>query len=191
MITKYSLFNESIKHLLKGPTEDEIFDNLKDSTPNELLKKSCKIGFLKGVNYALENGADLYLTDGMVLSEMKEILKLNYDEVFDLIKDLEPKDLLTRSIEVGSIKSLKLAISKGADFSHLGAEQTILHISVVNGYYDIVKWILDKGIKDLHWDWYIRLARKDKHYDIVELLKEYKHKFISSKFINSKKKEIN
>lgn len=181
MITKYSLFNESIKHLLKGPTEDEIFDNLKDSTPNELLRKSSKVGFLKGVNYALEKGADLYLTDGMVLIQMVDLLKLNEDEVFDLIKDLTPNKLLSKSFEVGNVKGVEYALSRGADFKHLGGEQSCLTISVVNGFYNLVKWFLNRGIKNVRYDYYIRTAGIDKHYDIVELLKEYKDKFIQSK----------
>ena len=60
MIKNYKQFNESLKDKLVGPTEDEVLDNLK-LRPNDLLLKSCKIGFLKGVEIALNRGADVHI----------------------------------------------------------------------------------------------------------------------------------
>ena len=36
----------SLRDKLVGPTEEEVLDNLKDLSPDDLLKKSCKSGFI-------------------------------------------------------------------------------------------------------------------------------------------------
>ena len=59
MIKNYKQFNESLRDKLVGPSEDEIWNNIKDLSPDKILKKCSKIGFFKGVEIALERGADI------------------------------------------------------------------------------------------------------------------------------------
>lgn len=54
MIKNYKQYNEGMKHLLVGPTEEEIWDNIKDSKPSELLIKSVQSGIIKGVIISLD-----------------------------------------------------------------------------------------------------------------------------------------
>ena len=52
----------SLKEKLVGPTDDEVFNNLKDLknfSSDRLLIKSCEIGLIKGVELALERGANV------------------------------------------------------------------------------------------------------------------------------------
>ena len=67
MIKNYKQFNESLRDKLVGPSDDEVMDNLKHLSPDELLRKSCKIGFLKGVEVALKKGADIHYYDDVPL----------------------------------------------------------------------------------------------------------------------------
>jgi len=53
MIKKYNKFNEGIKHLLTGPTEQEVFDNLNKLDTGKLMMKSLEINYLEGVKKAL------------------------------------------------------------------------------------------------------------------------------------------
>ena len=45
-ILNYSKFNESIRNLLVGPTEEEAHDFIRNLNPNDMLIKSCNIGYL-------------------------------------------------------------------------------------------------------------------------------------------------
>ena len=65
----------SLKDKLVGPTEDEVLDNfnkkhleelekLNKKHNQEILIKSCKLGLIKGVKGAVENGADINYDGG-------------------------------------------------------------------------------------------------------------------------------
>ena len=58
MIKKYKIFKESLLNKLEGPNEEEVLDSLKDN-PDKLLKVSLDLNFIKGINFALENGAKI------------------------------------------------------------------------------------------------------------------------------------
>ena len=60
MIKNYKQFKEGLRDKLVGPTEDEILYNFKDLSPDKLLVKSCKVDFLRGVEIAIEKGADIH-----------------------------------------------------------------------------------------------------------------------------------
>ena len=63
IIKNFKLFKESLLTKLEGPTEEEIWDNLNHLSPDMLLDKSIKIDFLKGIKYAIDNGATLEKDD--------------------------------------------------------------------------------------------------------------------------------
>jgi len=75
MIKNYNQFNESIKSLLIGPTEEEIWKNFEKMTPDEILILSCKMGYMRGVKKSLEMGSDVNSPAAMVNS----IFNKNYD----------------------------------------------------------------------------------------------------------------
>ena len=57
MIKKYKQYNEGIKHLLVGPTDDELKDYIKIN-PSRALLTYCKKNNLELVKLSLESGAD-------------------------------------------------------------------------------------------------------------------------------------
>ena len=116
MITKFEKYNESLRDLMVGPTEEEVWNNIKDFPPNELLKKCIEIGFLKGIKLALKKDADIHI---------------NNDEPLRLAS------------ENGHTEIVKLLLDKGADI-HVHAEFS-LQVSALNGYIDIVELLLDRG----------------------------------------------
>ena len=50
---------ESLLDKLKGPTEEDIWNLIKNCDPDSMLVKSCEIGYLQGVKKSLEIGADM------------------------------------------------------------------------------------------------------------------------------------
>jgi len=87
MITDFIKFNESIKHLLVGPTEDEIMDNFLKLSPNEMLIKSCKIGSLNGVKIALQRGAKVSYNNFECLSIL---WNLEYGDIYNFLREKYP-----------------------------------------------------------------------------------------------------
>jgi len=64
MIKKYKQFlNEGVLDNLTGPSEEELWNNFKDYSPQLLLEKSIIIGFLDGIKKAIENGANLQIEE--------------------------------------------------------------------------------------------------------------------------------
>ena len=56
MIKKFEKYNEGIKHLLTGPSEKEILDDMIDKYNYEdMLYLSADIAFLPGIKYVVEN----------------------------------------------------------------------------------------------------------------------------------------
>ena len=58
---------ESIKDVLKGPSEESILKSMENTDPDELLKKSARNGFIEGVKVALKKGADFHAKDDYAL----------------------------------------------------------------------------------------------------------------------------
>ena len=77
MIKNYNQFNESLRDKLVGPTEDEVIDIFLKKSPQELLRKSCKLGLLKGVKIAIENGADIHADNDSALIHSSNYGNLN------------------------------------------------------------------------------------------------------------------
>ena len=58
MIKNYNKFNEGLIDKLKGYSDEEVWNNLKELGLDKALIKACKINFLYGVKKALEEGAN-------------------------------------------------------------------------------------------------------------------------------------
>ena len=55
MIKKYKQYiKESLLNKLEGPTEEEIFNSVKDLNPDEMLLKACKSDLINLAKYAIE-----------------------------------------------------------------------------------------------------------------------------------------
>ena len=145
MIKNYKQFNESLVDKLVGSTEDEVWNTIKDLSPNEILIKSCDCGFIKGVIFALDNGANVQYKNNRSICDASWY---------------------------GYIDIVKLLIDKGADI-HVNNDEP-LKIASGQGNIEIVKLLLDNGC-DVYSDNNISLKRamRNGHTETVELLKTY------------------
>jgi len=109
MIKKFSIFNESIKSLLTGPSEKEILKSFESLSPNAMLRKSCMSGFIKGIEIALKNGADIKHNNYTIFKNLE--LRPN-KEVSNYLKNYlklpeNPKDFVIDTIKGATITKNK------------------------------------------------------------------------------------
>ena len=170
MIKNYKQFNESLKDKLVGPTEDEVMDNFKDLSPNELLLKSCKNGFLKGVEIALEKGANIHLNNDEPLvfasrNQHIDVVKLLFDKGTDFNIEMS-----LISTTFNGNKDLSEIILDNGDYTNSLIDESLVWASA-NGKIEIVKLLLDIGA-DIHTqeDDSLNRACRSGHIDVVKLL---------------------
>lgn len=144
MIIKFEQYNESVKSLLVGPSEDEIWNNLKNLSPNELLKKSSEIGFLKGVEIALERGADIHIHSDYSL---RWSLEGNHTDVVKLLIDrgADVNKVLYFLISNKKIRLSEELIKYGADLKKLDLKK-LLDETQKHFRFDIWKFLRNHGI---------------------------------------------
>jgi len=161
MITKFDQYNEGIKHLLVGPTIEEI---LKEN-PTSLLGSSLLDGDYELFQLALKHGADINYKDNWLLKHCSQTGKLE-----------KVKILIKNGADVNKSESII---------------QTPLVLSSRNGHYEVVKFLLENGAGTDEWGrdlkqsliWAesnIKNAEQDFNYTkikeyekIIELLKKY------------------
>jgi ankyrin repeat protein len=119
-IKNYEQFlNEELK-VLKGPSDDETFDALKDKSASRIYA-DC-LNFNLGEKY-FDLAVDKGLLDGLT--------------------DVE---VLNKAMYVGSLKYVKNVIEKGINInSTLQYERSILMTACSKGYTDIVEYLIEKG----------------------------------------------
>jgi len=128
MIKNYTKFNEGIKHLLVGPTEEEIWTDLMNGKLKDLIKlipespkdffnqikegcieinkdkygtyfgKNGKILFQEDLKYGFE---ELYLSNKYIWSIFRKIYGLNDREIKLLIKNLLIDDIKWNGLDIG------------------------------------------------------------------------------------------
>ena len=59
MITKYNLYKESLLNKIKGPSEEEVYNNLEKMSPEKMLIKSVNMEYMKGIKHAINLGANI------------------------------------------------------------------------------------------------------------------------------------
>jgi len=144
-----------ILDVLRGPTDDEIFENYKDLSPVELLMKSCKSGFLNGVQVAIDNGANI--------NELFLPIRREGDNVI--------------SYSNGFVEYTEDGKTATCIFWMLGDGNEFLKESSSRRYYDIVKLLLENGANpNSKNNILLKLAEYNEQYKMVELLKEYINK---------------
>jgi predicted membrane protein len=81
MIKKYNDFlNEKLSDKLFGKNEEEIMDFLKSiDDPQTILNKAIKLKFIDGINYALEQSADI---------KSSQIIEAIEDDEIEIAKNL-------------------------------------------------------------------------------------------------------
>ena len=121
MIKSYIQFNEGIKHLLIGPTEEEV---LRDN-PNSLLNIPNLTDNRELFELALKKGGDINRNDGFLLHYYSQNGNL------EIVKYL---------IENGADVNISDSIIR-----------TPLVNASRNGHYDVVKYLLDNGAGRDKW----------------------------------------
>ena len=129
MIKKYKLFNESLLNKIKGPTEENIWELIKNYQPNSMLVKSCEIGYLKGVQYAIEHDANI-----------------NYEHSLPLYL----------AVENNYIDIVKYLIENGSKLE--GENNDIIKNAILSHTSEILKILLDNIEHDIEIDKMIQLA---------------------------------
>ena len=146
MIKNYKKFNEGIKHLLVGPTEEEIINGLKDK-PNILLDYSIRNNFLSGIKYAVSHGASVF--------KLVRELKLTVDKL-DIIKFLKNEydvnindfsynihKIIDDNNKLINSDDFKYLVENGLDVNY--KHDFYLRIAAYYGYVDIAKLLIEKG----------------------------------------------
>ena len=161
----------SLKDKLVGPTEEEVLDNLKYLYPDDMLIKSCKNGFLKGVEVALERGADF------LMNKYDDYLT---KETVDIINGVRTQQLNDEqfNINVEIIRIPYEGLDSKFNYSYVTFTKKdgnpYLKYACEYGHYDIVKFLLEKSVSPNSTDDVILKMTECRGFlNIVELLKSY------------------
>lgn len=160
MIFNFEQFNESLLNKLKGPSREEILNNI---SINDFLYKSCVSGDYDNVKFALENGANVHHLKDICIrfTNDYDIIKLLIDYGADIHVSYElPLYNATRRYDN---KTSKLLIKNGADFYN----SSILDFIIQKG----MKVLLNFLIKNeyLKWD---KMNSEQKRYAEIYLTEE-------------------
>ena len=135
-----------------GPTKAEIWDNIKNSEPNDMLKMSVKSDIIEGVKLALKNG------DNNIDYNLGVLLRIAADN--------------------GNIEMVKFLMNNGLRNELSVGNYMILLNSVRSGNIEMVKYIMKLSTKngiDYHLLGMIRLAEGNGYKDILDYLNDYKN----------------
>ena len=175
---KAKLVKESLNlNLLKSKSHDEVLDKLKRSgkSIDEILVDSAKKGFLQGVKYALDNGADVHVENDKALREAVydgnyDLVKLLLDHGADVhVRNNEP---LIHAVDLSFVKIAKLLLDYGADI-HINNDQP-LNDAISYANFSMIKLLLDRGanVWNIEKD-NLKRIKDNNHYKIERLLNLY------------------
>jgi len=169
MIKNYKKFNEGLLDKLQGPTQEEIFNNLKNN-PTKLLKYSIDNKFEEGIKYALKNGAEIYEFLRYINFEITDLDSIDY-----LIKEygintnqltFKIKSLIDDNNDLLNTNTFRSFIKNGLDvnFKH----DFFLRVSAYHGYVETAKLLEENGA-DVNTKNYmpLRLAASGGYIDVV------------------------
>jgi len=170
-----SFINESIRDLMQPKSEEEILKSIDNLSPEELLKKSCSIGYLNGIKLALEKGVDPSVNNNYAI----EIAAINgHTEIVKLLltdERVDPSDennfAIIYASENGHTEIVKLLLNDKRVDPSANNNYAIIYASE-NGHIDIVRLLLtDERVDSSAYDnSAIRYASENGYIDIVKLL---------------------
>jgi ankyrin repeat protein len=143
-------------------TEDEILDSLKDLSPDEMLLKCAENNYRKGVEIALEKGADINTknNDGYtslmlsILISSKNIVDLLIEKGADVnLKDKKKNNALQIAIGHSFVKPsddqlpiMDTLLDAGIDILNKNKYgYTALYLAITKGKTDVVDLLLEYG----------------------------------------------
>ena len=144
MIKNYKLFKESLLNKLEGPNEEEIWNNIKEMKPEQMIYKSIQSGLIKGVKLAIKQQPDLlnhkFVLNEIVESDNTEMLK-TYLKYGGIISDKD-NYLLRLALSNRNYEMCKIIID------NLSEETIIPDLTLIKlagyGNHDIIKYFVDK-----------------------------------------------
>jgi ankyrin repeat protein len=104
---------------------------------------------------------------------MEDILRpKSKEEILSHLGDLNPRELLAKSTEIGFLPGVKLALENGANV-HANNDYALQRASR-NGHKDVVELLLKNGANVHAYDDYaLQLASANGRKDVIELLTKY------------------
>lgn len=198
MLKTYKIFKEGLLNKLQGLSDEEVWNNLKKLSPNNIFAKSCESGFFYGVKKSMEMGADIFShfeyeddwNDNY--SGLEYLIKNNnldiFKYIFDIyeIKDYQQDELnLTLAIAVyyGNIVAANILLDNGAKIN--SDECSVLDIAVDknvnNSHYNVIELLLKYGA-DIHSNnnYAIKKAKQKGYTEIIDLFNKYDNKIKES-----------
>ena len=168
MIKKYNQFNEGIRHLLVGPSEEEMIEQYKGS-PIKLWEYSYKNDLTNGMIYAVDKGVDvnIWQTKNLIKPENKELIKTIIERgnkictehiqmllnqgIFKLpyLVKYVPDIVLQYASEINNKDILIYAIQHGADVTV--NSNTTLERAVKRRQFPIIKLLIQYGADVKSW----------------------------------------
>ena len=145
--TYNNFINESLKDKLKGKSEQEILNNIKNLTPKEKLEKGAQYGLLFLVKQAIEEGVDPSYKNNYAIRHASA------NGYLDIVKYL--------------LKDERVNPSDGFNYA--------IGVASMNGHLDIVKELMkdDRVDPSDENNYAIKYASSRGHLDVVkELLKD-------------------
>lgn len=192
MIKKFNQFlNEGLIDKLTGPTDKNVWEYVKNLTPQKMFDVSCKAGFLKGIELALENGAEINGDDGDAEDydheegyegnelSITNLIKDNHNDVLKKLLDkysdeMQLEDFLEYAVMGNNLDAVKLLVEHGADIND--ENYSILSLGVTNNQYNshyaVIEYLLEHGGKPDKFS--INFAKKHDDIEIIELLNRFK-----------------
>ena len=142
--------NESLLNKIKGPSEEEIYNNLEKMSPGKMLIKSVNMEYMKGIKHAINLGANI-----------NELTSTTFELLMHHLYQSNETELLYNCIEKYFIKKVN--------------NKQYYFYSCVYGYFEGVKNALEKyNIKPIWNDGGLYGAIKFNNIDIViYLLKRF------------------
>ena len=173
LLKKYSVVFEGLRDKMRGKPEEEIDKKILDFPPDKILAYSTKFRYPKGIEIALERGADIHKHDDQYLVYAVE---RNYDEIVEILlknganPGVNNNQSLKYASRRGYNKIVELLIQYGADVKK--SEGADLYWAVENGHIDTVKILLENGANPNDKDVMKRAVLLDRD-KIIDLLLEY------------------
>lgn len=129
-------------NLLKAKKAIDIFNNLK---PYDLLLKSIKNNYIKGIEHALKNNAKLDHNCWQYALENGNINLIKY--ILHKYPNFDKNEGARRAISYRNFKLLKFFLENGADINSIHEAHSLLDRAQIVSNKKIINYLIKKGAK--------------------------------------------
>lgn len=155
MIRKFNQYNESIRNLLVGPTEEELLNNLEQFDPTDALFKCVRKGngFLKGVIRSVERGADINAKDNHHgWTPITYAIENNYIDIIVYLmkkgvkideKTFPIEYVLTKVVYKGTLEDLKYILKSYKSILNISDTKSVMDVAYKENKVDMFDFLTD------------------------------------------------